>query len=341
MKGLPAAIAATCTLLVCAAAPVRGQSPAKTADRQSVAWKRQAPAPVGAFQAPIPTVTLEGTLGDKVAQARYAVTSKSVSFGMALEGPIDKGNATTVLADLDGLRGATKFIVDFDVTIGRPTLPSPVEMQTLLHSAATECGMTDGRLTPAGITLTLRTLPVGPCRDRFLQSFDTGTPVFLGARITVGREAFRYVDTVSLADRQLNEDVIGVRGTVGVLTKTNWLLYAEAGFDRSAKGGAGRDLCLPVDGNATLCRAVVWGGPKATTAGKVAFGARKAFNVDFGIAPRFSYDFSNDLGAVEVPLYLLKGSEGGLTGGVSVGMITRDGTPFVRVFVGPALALRP
>lgn len=275
---------------------------------------------------------LTGTTSEKTVDARIGWwQGNNVSLVFKASGPIDKSTGGGVFADLDGLREAATAGFAFSRRFWNPTADNDK-----VKSLCKDLG-----IDPS----------TGKCRRTFIVTnhpdqvakFDSyvniGNPLIVGASLEVGRQAFEFVDTLTLEKMESTETVVGVKAGFGkVLTRRRIWLGALYRYERSFRAGPKTELCRSVGTGPTLrCDVTVVGAPTELKRSIVTGEVRHFVSDGFAINLKVHVDLTEEIVGVEIPLYFL-GAEGkGLTGGVSLGYKSDRDSFVVQFFVGPAL----
>ncbi len=156
-----------------------------------------------------------------------------------------------------------------------------------------------------------------------------------------GSETFNYVEPATLAQRSVEET--GWSGKV-------FLAYRPRGkaFDHSvytvsySRGEAWKNreettICPPGGAPATCVKGSA-GPPVRTDTEVLSFEYQRSLK-DQAIAVRVSHDWGQDVSSVEVPIYLFRDKEGGLTGGVQLGWRSDEDEVVAGVFVSKAFSM--
>jgi hypothetical protein len=168
-----------------------------------------------------------------------------------------------------------------------------------------------------------------------------------GLDATVGINDFEWVSPTTLAHHTEQHTDWSVAGHIAhyfVPTKT--ALTASVSYQRAYKAADEQQLCPPNPVNpATDCVTAHGAAPSRNEHLLVSIGLRHQFMVGGGllplaIAPAATYDAIDDVFGVDVPVYLMPGADGRLTGGIRFGYRSdRDNHFSVAAFVGAAFSI--
>jgi hypothetical protein len=106
------------------------------------------------------------------------------------------------------------------------------------------------------------------------------------------------------------------------------------------QGAPETEVCSPLTGTLSLqCGKRVLRAPFRQASEIIGGEVRKFFNSRFAITARLNHDLKDDVTGLEVPLYFVRNSDGGLTGGISIGWRSDTDAVIASAFVGQVLAL--
>lgn len=283
--------------------------------------------------------TLEGTTKDKVASGQIGFQRGDFSLSLGLKGQLDNSGEST-FADLKGLRN--KSTAELGVLWSHWTIVNPERLLTAAceqYSVAIAKKLED--INCSLLALRRDTSPAGRATlKRILRQIDPGTIYFAGGNVALGREKFKYVNVPDLTARTESHNSWSVTATGGVLTEGGILWAAHYTHEVAYQAGDQAQVCSPVGSAGSLqCANKVIGAPARDASEIIGGETRKFFGTRFAINPRLNVDLREKTTGVEVPLYFLRNSEGGLTGGVSVGWRSDNKELTVSAFVGQVLGL--
>jgi len=181
----------------------------------------------------------------------------------------------------------------------------------------------------------------GRAEMRRLLKYDD-TPMYLGASVFVGQREFEFLDS-SFAEQSEDHRNLSASFRIGAFSRTFGFGFLSWAYQEQHKpGSAARNLCLPLAGTTGLqCAETVLGPPTKQTSSIVAAELRHFFSGSLGVAPSVKRDFKAKVTSISLPLYFLRGKEGGLTGGVRSNWRSDTSSLSVSVFVGTSLTLTP
>jgi hypothetical protein len=126
----------------------------------------------------------------------------------------------------------------------------------------------------------------------------------------------------------------------GVLTRNAIWLSGQYTHAVNHAAAPATQVCSPLGDTPSLqCGNRVLRAPSRTASEIVGGEVRKFLNRRFAISGRLHYDFKEEVTSLEVPLYFLRNSDGGLTGGVSIGWRSDTDALVASAFVGQVLGL--
>jgi hypothetical protein len=286
---------------------------------------------------PQPIFTVEASTGDTQGTAAIGWLYGDFVLDAKVAGPLNKSTGEAQFADLDGLRGQATIDVGAHYLYWNPPDPAPTLIEACRKLAdVLKVSLKDVDCTLSNLRAQQKKLGVPLAPD-----IDPGTVLLLGGRYKVGRKTFDYVNPATLDDASEAHTGWALAFGGAVITRNNILF--GAGYRREVRfsdGSAPVDLCLPLGvGGATTCSAdVILGAPRRGKANQFYGEVRKFFGA-IALSPRITADFTSDVTGIDVPLYFLKNTSGGFTGGVRVGWRSdRKGLTVVG-FVGQVLGI--
>jgi hypothetical protein len=99
---------------------------------------------------------------------------------------------------------------------------------------------------------------------------------------------------------------------------------------------------IPYNGSGVLIsKTLAIGEPKKSTKILFQLELRKYFGASIALNPKLGYIPKDDIYVLEVPIYFLQNSEGGLSGGVSAGWDSKSEKFTVSAFIGETLGIIP
>jgi hypothetical protein len=285
---------------------------------------------------PQPIFTLEATAGDAIAAASVGWEYGDLLLDGRVSGPISKSTGEALFADLDGLRNQTTIEGGAHYVLWNPADPTPLLAPACQRLATLQNVL----LSTIDCTLSNLRAKQRELRVSLVPAYDPGTAALFGARYKFGRKDFDYLNSTTLSPESETHTNWSLAVGTAVLTSGNWLL--GAGYRREQRYSAGADplqLCVPLTGtDAATCSEATLAAPILAKVNQVYGEVRKFFG-PIAVSPRFSRDLTRDITGIEVPLYFLRNSDGGFTGGVRVGWRSDTKSYTVVAFVGQVLGL--
>lgn len=168
-----------------------------------------------------------------------------------------------------------------------------------------------------------------------------------GAEVSVGRNGFDFVDPVTLQEDSERHIQWSARAFyTQYLRGSKTALTFSAGYERAYKAADEQIFCPSNPTNVTIACTTARGAPPSLDDSLLlSAGFRHQFSRDgllanVAIAPLVTYDVLDDVVGVDVPVYLVPNSDGGLTGGVRFGYRSdRDDHFSIGVFIGAAFSI--
>jgi hypothetical protein len=129
---------------------------------------------------------------------------------------------------------------------------------------------------------------------------------------------------------------------IGAFSQTFGFGFLSFGYEqRYFAAGAPRNICHPIGGTDALeCAEHVLGAP-AQRIGAVIHGeVRRYLGSSLALSPSVSYNFKNEVTSIAVPMYFLRNTEGGLTGGIRGSWRSDTESVSLVVFIGTSFSLQ-
>jgi hypothetical protein len=174
---------------------------------------------------------------------------------------------------------------------------------------------------------------------RFDRSVSFNRTVLVSARVRAARATLGYADMATLDPRQDTVNMGGVGLSVGTVVSGLGSLIGSYEFQQFHDEGPVSEFCRPVVAGATQCSELALGAPERQRVHIARVELRRFFSPSFAAALRASYEFTDSVFAIELPLYFLKDIKGGLSGGLSLGYHSELDEPIVSVFISERLKL--
>ena len=258
-------------------------------------------------------------------------TTGSENFALTAAGPIDEATRRAALLDESGLRGSTRFGLTYSRLFYNPgDNVDPLAIAAVCQKHLQKRGCTRQELPPAGK------------REFDLVNSFTG-PTIIGITAEYGRKTFDFVDPADAALEAQSEekDLYSVSFGVGkVVDRLRSLLSVSYRSGLSFNAGDEADLCRPLTGSTAMtCGTTVLGAP--TSSRKSAFSLEsRTFLNGVAVAPKYGYDFRAKRARVDLPLYMLRDSDGAFVGGVIVSWVQRQKRTGFTAFLGMPLGMK-
>jgi hypothetical protein len=168
-----------------------------------------------------------------------------------------------------------------------------------------------------------------------------------GFEASIGRNGFSFVDPVTLAegkDSQVQWSARAYYTRYSISSPTAFTVSAE--YQRAYKAAEEAVFCPANPNNIVIrCTTAHAGPPTLNESLLLSAGIRHRFSdrgflAHMAAAPLVTYDVLNDVLGVDVPVYFIPNSDGGLTGGVRFGYRSDQDRHFtVGVFIGAAFSI--
>ncbi len=312
---------------------------------------------------------LEGSADDKFGTAAVGWKNGNAQFRLAAKGPLSRKGGQATPLSLDGL--ASDGSLEFSFNDLRWHASSPDDIDELQGMCTTilreEC-----RLNPASCSVDPKTPPLpedllDPCGKRALplpvcqkSLCDYGSMPrqyqgraaellhlneriwFWGGAIAASRPTFEYLDRADLSAKSVNRNAWSASARIGIFSPSLGFLIASYTFQKSYRPGSEpSQICQPIPARqATTCSEAVIGAPTEAEASVVSLEIRKFFAKGTAVAPIVQRDLKKKVTLVALPVYFIKSSSGGPTGGVRLAWKSDTNAATVSLFVGAALSLQ-
>lgn len=289
----------------------------------------------------VATFKLQGGGGSDNLDANSGVLrTRDSQWQVTFSAPLNEDGDTTDIATLDSLASGFKLELGFAKKFQLFGAPSSSEMNDRLEVARARC-----RANARGDRKLEEICATRPADETLFEDYGVGVNVHkgttkVGLSAAIGYDNFKYRDPATLVKNDVNK--FSYSGGVylshlfgsGETSLTGQIKY-EVGYEAADK----RILC---PGNPTNIVIECFNTPDAPpTRDKsllASFDLRQYLGDDLGfpvaIAPLVTYDISDDVLGVDVPLYLVGNGEAGLSGGVRVGWRSDTDDAVVGIFIG-------
>jgi hypothetical protein len=274
---------------------------------------------------------------------------KKFNWRVAASAPIGDGDDFTDIGTLDSLASGFKFEVNFSKSSSKLLFADDDKVNEWVAEAQTYClkSRAAQRSTNAatfcaneralGDVFVRRYLPGGAAK---LNSHIHQGTLKYGATASVGYDEFSYRDAATLLES--SENKISFEGSA----YATWLfpssftsITGQVKYQYGYKPGDSQILCPPNPTNIVIqCFNDPVGAPMKNKGFQFVADMRhyigSVFGTPMAISPQLTYDVSDDVVGIDVPLYLVSDGEGGLTGGVRAGWRSDTDKFVVGIFVG-------
>lgn len=274
---------------------------------------------------------------DKKGKAKIGLwVGDNVFFDAKFTAPLGSEDAETEPVSLDGLAKSSVLDVGFHYLAWRPRIDEN-EAKAILA----EYGERHPRKKSEVLTyLDLKNEP--DLQRRFLQAVSWGNAYFAALRAKIGRRDFSYVDS-KLEEFKARKTDYAFEAAAGVLFPEAGYIGFSYEFQRYFEGGSSADLVLPYQNTPYLqIRKLAFGAPVQRNQNKLQLEYRKTMGVSGAINPKISYFFRTKVALIELPVYVFKGPEDGLNGGINLTWTSRGQSRFgLALFIGAGFGLWP
>ena len=290
------------------------------------------------------------------------VSEQSLSFILSTP---TTGDGDAAPATLDGLANGTRLTVRFgSFSLFARTTPAPERSRVIVREARRRCeekiaeDLTRGRIGPDDVESRTADCirPAGGPGNLVGEYYPEAVREYNGAMIpadarewgfeaSVGRDSFEYVDpnTLQEFDRRRTQWSAKAFYTQFIRRSPTAITFS-AGYERAYEAADEAVFCPPNPSNTAPVRCVTAAGgpPELNESLLLSAGVRHRFVngsglSGFAIAPLLTYDALDDVVGVDVPVYFVPNSDGGLTGGVRFGYRSDRESEFsVGIFIGAA-----
>ena len=283
--------------------------------------------------------------------------TQSTRFAFILSTPVREGADDAMPADLDGLANGTSLTLRVGRFLLHPFSGDPPALARSIAANAREECRRKRRLEEqseeaiAGCTTEPVSNMVGIYRAGRAREYEAllepRPPRDLGFEISVGVNDFDFINPIILAEdseRHVQWSVSG-HGTLYFI-RSRSAISGSIAYERAWKSADEATFCPPNPNNVVVqCTTAAGGPPELNESLLLSFGLRHQFGGrgllrGLAIAPEVTYDVLDDVVGVDVPVYVLPNSDGGLTGGVRFGYRSdREDKFSMGVFIGAAFSL--
>jgi hypothetical protein len=291
---------------------------------------------------------------NKTAALNVAVPfGELASLTLTAAAPLSESESRTSIAQLSEFANKGKAGVQLNWGVQRR--PTPERASEILSSllGACECA-TPTSNTVDGSGVTERGCDLTSLAERNTQvqkdlEAYRRTALFLSLKAEVGRQKFEFVDETTFDDDYQTKYPASGGVLVGALLAP-WNVYATVGFRLEyGYNAAQQAVCGTPTGSSQACPLKAVGDPKSKRREVLEAEVRKFLptpaKYPVGLSVVFRRDWRQDETSLEVPVYLVKDKNGGLSAGISVGHVwsatPQAGGARFAVFVGQTFGLAP
>jgi len=261
-------------------------------------------------------------------------------WSISFSAPLNK-NGNTDLATLDNLASGFKFEIDFSRAGSKLRAPRNATLDEIQRLAVAECierGAV-GCKDPANESDVFQRAYLGDA------VVDRGMAIHRGSwrwglTAAIGYDKFNYRDATTL--QEMSENKVGASGSgyLGYLVPnglTSFTLRTE--YQYGYKAGKNKILCPGNPTNAVIqCFNDPVGPPSKEKSLLLSFDLRHylgdGLGVPMAVAPLITYDATDDVLGVDLPLYLVSDGKLGLSGGLRMGWRSDTKDAVFGIFVG-------
>jgi hypothetical protein len=283
--------------------------------------------------------------------------TQSTRFALILSTPVREGADDARPADLDGLANGTKLTLRVGRFLLHPFSGDPPALARSIAAEAREECRRKRRLEEksedeiAGcatepVSNMVGIYQAGRARE-YEALLEPRPPRDFGFELSVGVNDFDFVDPATLAEDNERHVQWSVSGHfTQYFIRSRSAISVSASYERAWEAADEATFCPPNPTNVVIqCTTAAGGPPELNESLLLSLGLRHQFGGrglfrGLAIAPVVTYDVLDDVVGVDVPVYILPDSDGGLTGGVRFGYRSdREDKFSVGIFIGAAFSL--
>jgi hypothetical protein len=278
--------------------------------------------------------TFQATTKDKVATLKIAFPlghdDKNAAY-LRVSAPVSDGEEQTTVADLRELRSIPKIELGL-----RRVFWSVHQMGTPEERLATWRKGCQDNNQPEDCDLA--SLPAGVSES----IVRTSLPVLIGLAGEAGNKTFSFLSPTSLEKGEARHTAFSMAGALGVFpaakNASGFYYFGISGrFEEAYRAGTKAQVCRPIGATGSeRCAEAVLGGPTKVTRHLGEIEARYYLGKNRQVLanPRLVRDFKQRTTGIELPVFFIRGADGGLNGGIALGWTSDQKTLTAMVFVG-------
>lgn len=288
------------------------------------------------------------------------------TISLTVAAPLDDGGVSARAATLDGLSRGTTIDASWSRTrVSRPPrsewvargLRNDALCKAIIGRVVERAGQearaanidSDGARRAAEIRVNARYDDNG-CDDGFVAEFEPeSVPTFdrtlwgeqpmiqvYGLSLKTGRVVYDYIDPATISQMSVERTGWSAKAFYAVRPlEQSWLVTMSVEHQDGYKAQDDATLC-PIGGGA--CLTGPNGAPTSRTQDLVSVELRRSFG-EFSAALALTYDSTEDVYAVELPVYMIRNSDGDFNGGVKLNWRSDQDDVIASVFVGRTFSL--
>lgn len=287
-------------------------------------------------------------------------TASHDTLSLTASAPLDKKTKRGDLATLDGFANSsalklrwTRFLIPIANPRAEPA--ARAEEASIIETARRKCRAEAAK--PAELAVCngdydhafIEKYASPQLADRFYELGFPAAPSFaFGLEGSIGYKKYSYFDPVTLTEGESSKVPLGAKAfltwfpNASLTAITGSLEYQRAFSEKKSS------VLCPVGGVAPVrCVNGPIGAPGRNSSLLGALEYRRQFVLKnlwipaVGIAPQITYDFLQEKGGFDLPVYVVPDAKGNLLGGLRFGYRTDTEDLVVGVFVGSAFSFRP
>jgi hypothetical protein len=274
------------------------------------------------------------------ASGSRSLSIRQMQWKVTASSPLNKDAEFSDIATLDSLANGFKFEIGLSGQLTKLFLASGDSLNEAHQAAIRKCE----RQRSADIADCTK-LPKDTADISRFVNLENGShrgTTKWGANVAIGYNEFDYRDRNSLAE--LSEDKVGYAAEAYVahlFPSGETSISGHVAYELGYEAGKKQILCPFNAGPGPVqCFNDPASPPKKDKSLLIKFDLRQylgeALGTSFAIAPLVTYDTSDDVVGIDVPLYVISDGDFGLTGGIRAGWRSDTKDVVVGIFVGKA-----